>query len=249
MDLLVVGAGEIGRWVADTVDAEVAFTDLDEPTAADAAATRDARVVSVDTSARFDAVCLAVPMSAVPEAVATYADNAERAVFDVSGKMQAPIKAMRRHADGETASFHPLFAPPRVPGTVAVTVDNSGPVIDSVFQAIREHGNELYETSAEDHDRAMETIQASAHTAILAWARAADRVPDAFHTPVSEQLQDLVETVTEGSPHVYAEIQQEFDGADEVAEAARQIADADREGFETLYREASETTSDRRRHD
>ncbi|TKX83795.1 prephenate dehydrogenase, partial [Halorubrum sp. SS5] len=43
MDLLVVGAGEIGRWVADTVaadaapvDASVAFADRDPAVAADA---------------------------------------------------------------------------------------------------------------------------------------------------------------------------------------------------------------------
>lgn len=111
MKLLVVGAGEIGRWVADTVPAEVSFTDLDEATAADAAAGRDARVVPADTTEQFEAVCLAVPMSAVPDAVAEYAENAQRGMFDVSGQMQSAIEAMQRHVDGERASFHPLFAP------------------------------------------------------------------------------------------------------------------------------------------
>ena len=40
MNLLVVGAGEMGRWVADTVDADVAFTDADSDVAAVAAAAR-----------------------------------------------------------------------------------------------------------------------------------------------------------------------------------------------------------------
>ena len=35
MNLLVVGAGEMGRWLADTVDADVAFTDADSETFAD----------------------------------------------------------------------------------------------------------------------------------------------------------------------------------------------------------------------
>ncbi|MFC6726229.1 prephenate dehydrogenase, partial [Halobium palmae] len=30
MNLLVVGAGAMGRWVARTVDADVAFADVDE---------------------------------------------------------------------------------------------------------------------------------------------------------------------------------------------------------------------------
>ncbi len=249
MKLLVVGAGEIGRWVADTVPAEVSFTDLDETTAADAAAGRDARVVPADTTEQFEAVCLAVPMSAVPDAVAEYAENAQRGMFDVSGQMQSAIEAMQRHVDGERASFHPLFAPPRVPGTVAVTVDEGGPVVDQVFEGIRNAGNEVFHTSATEHDQAMKTVQAGAHTAILSWALAADRVPDAFHTPVSEQLQELVETVTEGSAGVYGEIQAEFEGAGDVADVARRIAETDREEFETLYREASENTSQRDRHE
>ncbi|MFW6000617.1 MAG: prephenate dehydrogenase, partial [Halorubrum sp.] len=80
MDVLVVGAGEIGRWVADTVsadaspiDASVAFADRDPAVAVDAAAGRDARTVDADGDSVHDAVCLAVPMSAVPAAVEAYA--------------------------------------------------------------------------------------------------------------------------------------------------------------------------------
>jgi len=57
MDILVVvGAGEIGRWIADTVladespiDATVAFTDRDPAVADDAAAGRDAEAILVDS--------------------------------------------------------------------------------------------------------------------------------------------------------------------------------------------------------
>jgi len=80
MDILVVGAGEIGRWIADTVladespiDATVAFTDRDPAVADDAAAGRDAEAIPVDSDTTHDAVCLAVPMSAVPAAVEAYA--------------------------------------------------------------------------------------------------------------------------------------------------------------------------------
>jgi len=93
MDILVVGAGEIGRWIADTVladespiDATVAFTDRDPAVADDAAAGRDAEAIPVDSDTTHDAVCLAVPMSAVPAAVEAYASRAERAILDVSGR-------------------------------------------------------------------------------------------------------------------------------------------------------------------
>jgi prephenate dehydrogenase len=99
-------------------------------------------------------------------------------------------------------------------------------------------GNHLFETTSEEHDRAMETVQAGAHTAILAFALAAEEVRPEFSTPVSAGLTELVETVTGGEPRVYAEIQDSFDGADAVADAARRIAETDTQRFAELYREA-----------
>ncbi|MFB6234004.1 MAG: prephenate dehydrogenase/arogenate dehydrogenase family protein [Halopenitus sp.] len=253
MELLVVGAGEIGRWIADTVEADVAFTDRDETVARDAAATAaadDARAVPTDTTETFDAVCLAVPMSAVADAVAEYADNASEAMVDVSGEMATPIAAMREHCpDCQRASFHPLFAPPRVPGNVAVVVDDGGPVVDAICEDVERQGNDVFETTAAEHDDAMETVQAGAHAAIIAWRLAGEDVREEFHTPVSSALDDLADTVTEGSPAVYAEIQRAFEGADDVAEAARDIADADPEEFEALYEQARREGVERDRHD
>ncbi|EMA71840.1 hypothetical protein [Halorubrum distributum] len=246
MDLLVVGAGEIGRWVADTVsadaapvDASVAFADRDPSVAADAAAGRDARTVDDDGDSVHDAVCLAVPMSAAPAAVEAYAPRAERAIVDVSGEMTDALAAMREHAPTlERASYHPLFAPPRVPGNVAVVVDEGGPAIEGLTASIEAGGNDVFETTADEHDDAMETVQAGAHAAVLAWRLAADPVREEFHTPVSAALDEVADTVTEGSPAVYAEIQRAFDGAADVADAAAAIADADDEAFAALYERA-----------
>jgi prephenate dehydrogenase len=101
-----------------------------------------------------------------------------------------------------------------------------------------ESGNTVFQTTPEEHDNAMETVQAGAHTAVLAYALAADSVREEFATPVSATLDEIAATVTEGSPGVYAEIQSTFDGADAVAEAAQQIADADPEQFAELYHKA-----------
>ncbi len=251
MKLLVVGAGEMGRWVADTVEADVAFCDADSSVAADAAAARQARRVPPATDESFDVVCLAVPMSAIPEAVETYAQCALDAIFDVSGVMADPLAAMAEAApDLERASFHPLFAPPRVPGNVAVVTTNDGPRLEAVREAMREAGNTVFETTPEEHDGAMETVQASAHTAVLAYALAAESVREEFATPVSAQLEDVAATVTEGDAGVYAEIQSTFDGADAVAEAAERIAAADDETFSDLYKQAKANinTEQRERH-
>lgn len=238
MDLLVVGAGAVGRWFARSVDASVAFADRD-PDAADAAAREtEGRVVPLDTDEQFDAVCLAVPISATPAAVAEHAPKARAAVLDCAGVMGDPLAAMREHApDLSRASLHPLFAPEHAPGRVAVVRDAEGPVLDALLADLSAD-HDLFDTTATEHDEAMRTVQARAHTAILAYALAAEEVPDPFHTPVSEALSDLVERVTGNEPQVYAEIQETFDGAEDVAAAAERIAAADREAFEALYRDA-----------
>ncbi len=245
MDALIVGAGEMGRWFAhtlrDELGAEIAFTDIDSDAAATAADAVGGRTCDLDGTERFGIVCLAVPISAVEEAIAEHADRAERAIVDVTGVMSEPVAAMATHApDRERLSLHPLFASERAPGRIAAVSDVPGPVTDAICDALTDGGNRLFETTPEEHDAAMESIQAKAHAAVLAYALAADDVPERFSTPVSTRLDDLVDLVTDGQPAVYAEIQDAFDGAEDVAQVAREIADADRPTFERLYRSAGE---------
>jgi prephenate dehydrogenase len=246
MNLLVVGAGAMGRWFAATVQesvphADIAFTDTSSAAAAAAASTYDARAVPVAGDEAFDAVCLAVPISVVEGSIVDQASRVREAVVDVTGVMAAPLATMRRHCpDHERVSFHPLFAPENAPGHVATVVDEPGPTTDQLRAALSATGNTLFETTAAEHDRAMETVQASAHTAVLAYALAAESVRPEFHTPVSAALEEVVDTVTGGTPRVYREIQSTFDGAERVADAAARIASADDDAFEALYREAGQ---------
>lgn len=252
MHLLVVGAGTMGRWfarsVAPVVD-RVTFAD-EEAAAARAAAAgleerladrEDSPAVTVDDGGPADVVCVAVPISAVAAVVAEHGPRAERAVVDVSGEMETAVGALRDAApDCERASFHPLFAPDNEPGNCAVVVDRGGPAVRAVRDALSERGNHVFDTTPAEHDRAMTTVQARAHAAVLAFGLAAESVPEEFHTPVSAPLGGLVANVTGGNPAVYAEIQAAFEGADEVAAAARRIADAagDPEAFADCYADA-----------
>jgi len=246
MDVLVVGAGEMGRWLgrrlAEGTDWEVAFADR-SPEAAEAAASNleDARTADLAGEDRFDLVCVAVPISATEATIAEHAPRAERAILDVSGVMAGPVRAMAEHApDRERASLHPLFAPSSEPGNLAVVAGSDGPVLETVLKVLADRGNDLFETTPEEHDEAMRTVQARAHTAVLAYALAAEDVDERFHTPVSADLEAVAEQVTGNEPSVYAEIQATFEGAGDVAEAARRIAEADAGAFERLYREATD---------
>ena len=246
MNVLVVGAGAMGRWFADAVragfePARVAFADPDDAAASAAADTADGRTVPLDTDESFAVVCVAVPIPVVVEAIATHANRAEDAVVDVTGVAAEPVAAMRDQApDCERLSLHPLFAPANEPGNVAAVVDAAGPTTDTIRDALTARGNTVFETTAAEHDRAMETVQAKAHAAVLAFGLAADEVPDQFQTPVSAALFDLLEQVTSGDARVYADIQRAFDGAADVAAAADEFAAADGDAFETLYSEAGD---------
>ena len=246
METLVVGAGAMGRWLAralreDGPSVSLAFVDTDREAAEDAAAALDGRSLDPATDETFDAVCIAVPRPAAADTIREYAPRADRAIYDVTGRIADPIAAMREHApDRERVSLHPLFAPANEPGNVPVVADASGPVTDAVREALAARGNDLFETTAEEHDRAMETVQARTHAAVLSFALAADPVADQFHTPISAGLAALADQVTGGDPRVYADIQAAFDGAEDVAEAARAIADADGEDFEHLFEEAGD---------
>lgn len=249
MTLCIVGAGEMGRWFADTVDhTQLAFADTDAAAARDAAAAFDAEAVPLaagtpETDREFETVCLAVPLPVAADAVADWAPYTRDAMLDVSGIMGPPVEAMREHLpDQERASLHPLFAPPRAPGNVALVADSVGPTLEPLLDALSDAGNELFETTPEEHDRAMSTVQAKTHAAVLAWALASDGdLREEFHTPVSADLAELASTVTEGDPRVYADIQESFAGVDAIAAAAEELAAADSEAFTELYDEAADT--------
>ena len=246
MRLLVVGAGEMGRWAGDVLRStaeRVGFVDTNPQTATDAAeAVVDGRVVAPDTDERFDCVVLAVPIPATADAVERYAPNAaDGALVDVSGAMRDPLAAMEEHAEGEYASFHPLFAPERAPGRVAYVRGRAGSVVERVKEGLSDAGNRVFETTAEEHDEAMASVQTAAHAAVLAYALAADdEVDERFQTPVSSGLRDLARTVTAGNPRVYADIRETFGGADDFATAARALAVTDDDRFEELFERAGE---------
>ncbi|ELY94866.1 prephenate dehydrogenase [Natrialba chahannaoensis JCM 10990] len=272
MNVLIVGAGSMGRWFGTAIGSEatITYADVDREAAAAAAEATGGSVTTLDANSgrdgddnsndtdvqagqdTYDAVCLAVPMAHITDAIAEQFSRTDHAVIDVSGVMAPPLAAMREHApDHERVSLHPLFAPERAPGSIAVVRDATGPITDDLLAALAARGNDLVDTTAAEHDDAMETVQAMTHATVLSFALAAESVPDGFETPIYEQLQTLAEQVTGGTPRVYADIQSTFDGAEAIADAARTIADADATELESLYQKAgarwhddSETAAD-----
>ncbi len=245
MDVLVVGAGSIGRWVGrvfgecDTPGSgegfRVSYYDEQAVVAEEAADNTSGHAVST-VDGQFDIVCTAVPIPVATDAIAEHAARARTAVLNVTGTMAEPVDALARHApDVERCSIHPLFSPDNEPGNVPIVIDSGGPVVDTVRDALERRGNHVFETTPSEHDEAMNRVQAQAHAAILAYGLAGEPVPERFETTVSGELSALLDQVTGGGVRVYADIQEAFNGADAVRRAATTIAQADREEFEMLY--------------
>lgn len=246
MEVLIVGAGSIGRWWAQLLgDVDVTFADIDPDRAAEAAERCGSRTVSLEADRRFDVVSVAVPMSVAEDAIERHGRKASRALIDLSGSMETPLQAMSRvGADLERISLHPLFSPANAPGNVAIVAVGGGRVESFIRQQLAAVGCYLVETTPEEHDQAMRTVQAKTHAAVLAYALTAEPVPKGFHTPVSDGMMALVEDVLSGTPEVYAEIQSQFPGADELARAANELAEASEADFRRLYERAGSRWED-----
>lgn len=239
MKTLVVGAGEMGRWFARATGFDCTFTDLDADAATAAAETVGGQITPIDGDESFELVCIAVPIPGVEAAIERHAGRATAGLIDVSGVMGPALAAMDAHASElPHASLHPLFSAANAPGRIPIAVGHDGPAIERVRTALTDAGNDVFDCTAEEHDQAMATIQGAAHAAILSYGLVAEQVPEGFDTPVSAQLDGLVEQVTGGDPRVYADIQAAFDGAAQIADAAEQLADADHEAFIRLYDQA-----------
>ncbi len=240
METLVVGAGEMGRWVGRLVSGSVAFADTDRAVAERAADAVGGRVVPLETDTGFELVVIAVPIPAVAGTIRQHAPKATGAIVDVSGTMATPMETYAEYAVSEYASFHPLFAPPREPGQIAYVAGDAGATVGRLRSAFDDAGNEVFETTVEEHDTAMESVQGGAHAAVLAYALATETTPDAFATPVSRQLEQVARTVTSGEARVYNDIKTEFDGPRQLAEAADRLAKADGDRFRELFMTARE---------
>ncbi len=250
MNALVVGAGAMGQWVGEILQSleqqpAVSFVDTETATAKEAAASIGGDAVTAEPTDSFDIVAVAVPIPVVGDAIRQYGHLATDGILDVSGVMGEPVAEMERVApDCERASYHPLFAPENEPGNIPVVSENEGAVIAALNDALTARNNHVFETTADQHDSAMETVQARTHAAVLAFALASEEVSPVFHTPISSELSRLAKQVTSGESRVYADIQETFDGATDVAAAAEQIAQADREAFQELYEELSGTATE-----
>lgn len=141
-----------------------------------------------------DLVVLSVPAQAVAEVAAKAAAHMEghQILADVTSVKVKPMARMLAAFDGPVVGTHPLFGPdggansiPGGKGRVAVCNGRDSAAALAVADWFRAMGFEVFEASAEDHDRAVARIQGLNFVTTVAYLAALADQPDIldFVTP------------------------------------------------------------------
>lgn len=222
MKVAVIGAGEMGRWLARFSKrwGEVVVSDVSLPKARRLASELKVKAASQDKAvAEADVIFVAVPISATPQVLKEAAGLARRGslLADVASVKGEVVKAMDEIGqEVELVSIHPLFGPG------ASSLKNKDIVVIPVrpgkrYRKLREllvgSGARIVEMDAESHDRTMAVVQCLTHFVLLAYIKALQslgrgKVSMKVRTPMFSRLVELAKAASAGGPELYLEIQQ-----------------------------------------
>lgn len=119
--------------------------------------------VLAEAAVGVDLVLLAVPASAMPDVARMCAGvmTAPQIMADICSVKVAPVSAMMAVYDGPVVGTHPLFGPTPLEeeNRVAVAGGRDAAARDAVEAVFSAMGFAAFETTVEEHDRAMAAIQ------------------------------------------------------------------------------------------
>jgi len=219
----VIGAGEMGRWLANFSRrfAEVTVSDSNQAKARRVAAELKVAARPAErAAAEADLIFVAVPIARTPGVLLRLAKVAPRGALlvDVASVKGEVVKSMEKiKEDVELVSIHPLFGPG------ATSLRNKDVVVIPVrpgaryqeFRKILERsGARITEMSADLHDQAMAVIQCLSHFVLLAYLqtlRSLDgvKLSRGLRTPIFSSLAELAKAAAAGKPELYGELQRQ----------------------------------------
>ncbi|MGQ9788361.1 MAG: prephenate dehydrogenase/arogenate dehydrogenase family protein [Candidatus Hadarchaeaceae archaeon] len=221
--MAVIGAGEMGRWLAKFSKrlGEVVVSDVDLAKAKRAATELKVKADSQERAvANSEIIFVAVPISSTPQVLKEVATLASKGalLIDVASVKLEVVKAMREiEQEVELVSIHPLFGPGaskvRNKDIVIIPV-RTGKRYRKLKKFLISEGARIIETNAELHDQTMAVVQCLSHFVLLAYAKAFQsfnrgKLTGKMRTPIFSALASLVKAVLAGRPELYLEIQQQ----------------------------------------
>ncbi len=222
MKVAVIGAGEMGRWLAD-----FAKKNLGEVTVNDVNAAKAEKVASelgvsakpiTEAAAQAELLLVAVPISKTPRVVESLAKLARKGTLlvDVASVKSEVVEAMREiEGDIELVSIHPLFGPgaASVKGKDIVAIPvRPGKRYAELKKRLTDLGARVTEMDSEEHDRLMAIIQCMTHFVLIVYLNAIKSMrglkqAEKLRTPMFAALMGLAKAVLAGNPEVYGELQ------------------------------------------
>ncbi len=222
MKVVVIGAGAMGRWLAN-----FAKQNLGEVTVADISSAKARKVASElgveskpveEAAAEAELLLIAVPISKTPEVVKSLAKIAPKGALlvDVTSVKSDVVEVMQEIKTSiELVSIHPLFGPGAVSikdkDIIVIPVRGEKRYMDLKNQLVG-LGARVTEMDAEKHDRLMAIIQCMTHFVLLVYLTAIKsmkglKYAKKFRTPMFAELTSLAKAVLAGNPEVYGELQ------------------------------------------
>jgi len=221
MKVAVIGAGEMGRWLAKFFKrlGEVILSDVSPSKARKVASELKITARATEIAVRkADLILIAVPISKTPGVLMKVAKVARRGALlvDVASVKSEVVKTMEKiKEDVELVSMHPLFGPGasslRNKDVVVIPV-RSGERYQKFKKFLVKSGAKVTEMDADVHDRAMAMVQCLSHFVLLACIRSlvslgGMKQAGGLRTPMFSSLTDLAKAALTGRPELYRELQ------------------------------------------
>lgn len=221
MKVAIVGAGEMGRWLAKFSKR------LGEVTVSDISAAKADKVASelhiiakptTEAAEKADLILVAVPISKTPSVLMHVAKTAKKGALlaDVTSVKADVVVAMKKiKTDIELVSLHPLFGPGASSikdKDIVVVPVRPGKLYKNLKKVLKKSGARITEMDVDAHDRMMAIIQCMSHFVLLAYIQSMKSIKglkqvDKIRTPIFSALMNLAKAVLTGNPDLYGELQ------------------------------------------
>jgi len=218
--VVVGGAGAVGSWFRRGLHEHTdELITIDRRIPIDGHhVTSDIEALSSDAEARLraaDLIVWALPEDVTERVLPELASSWPAATLLVETlSVQSAIAARLRDAPCQVLGVNILFAPSLdAHGRGIALIDiRHGEAVEAMIAMLTKTGARLVRLAAEEHDRAMASVQALTHAAIIAFGTALRDHADidrllAVATPPHRMLLGLLARIATGPPEVYLDIQ------------------------------------------
>lgn len=221
MNIAIVGAGDMGKWLAGVFKkiGGVTISDIRAERAGRAASALDILAMPAGEAVReADLILIAIPISKTPDAVKSLSRIVKRGALlvDVASVKTDVVKAMRSvRRKVELVSLHPLFGPgaASIKGKDIVAIPvRAGDRYQELKRTLEMMGARITEMDEREHDQIMAVTQCLTHFVLIAYLKAIKSIKwmkqaEKLSTPMFSSFISLVKAILAGNPDLYGELQ------------------------------------------